>query len=106
MAAKSLNLGLHDFHVGHHDTLTITFQESGTFCSPDADHFTPPLPHGVFFKKGERWPATGEATPTGKNANTKTRYTFHQSSGRVPCRQRTGVDDSGGPSTDHVIHVP
>jgi hypothetical protein len=102
----TLNLGLDEFHLGHHDTLTIIFNHSGTFCSPDAGNFTPPLPHGEFFRQGQRWPASGEATPTDKNAKTKTRYRFHQSSSPVPCHQRTGVDDSGGPSGDHVIHVP
>jgi hypothetical protein len=110
MAAKSLKLG--NFHVGHQDTLTITFLESGTFCSPDADDFNPPLPNGVFFKKRDTWPANGEATPTDKNATKQTRYTFHESPNPVACEQGTGVGDSGattvpgGPATFNVIHIP
>jgi hypothetical protein len=110
MAAKSLKLG--NFHVGHQDTFTITFLESGTFCSPDVGDFSPPLPNGVFFKKGDRWPAKGEATPTDKNANKQTRYTFHESPNQVPCEQDTGVGDSGAPTvsgglaTFNVIHIP
>jgi hypothetical protein len=108
----TLNLGL-EFHVGSPGTLRIHFHRSGTFCSPDAGNFTPPLPHGVFFQQGQRWPETGEATPTVQNA--VTRYTFHQSQNPVPCEQLMGVDSGGVPvsdsggvpvSTDHVIHIP
>jgi hypothetical protein len=109
MAAKSLNVG--DFHVGHQDTLTLTFLESGTFCSPDKDNFTPPLPDGQFFYKGNTWPTSGVATPTDKKAKKQTKYTFHQSNNppiQSPCQQGTGVGvgGSGGLAGDNVIHIP
>jgi hypothetical protein len=108
MPTKSLNLGV-ELHVDpdKQDTLRIHFHNRGTFCSPDKDHFDPPLPDGEFFKQGDRWPTNGEATPTAKNVTT--RYSFHESEDPPtpsPCEQGTGGGDSGGPSTFNVIHIP
>jgi hypothetical protein len=113
MAAKSLKLS--NFHVGPQDTLTITFLQSGTFCSPDVGDFNPPLPDGVFFQKGQTWPDSGGATPTVQNA--KTRYTFHESDNppiQSPCEQGAGAGPTGASPTVsgdtvsgfNVIHIP
>jgi hypothetical protein len=104
MATITLNLGRTtqppdnlEPHVGSNDTLKIVFHEAGTFYSQDAGDFTPPLPDGVFFQKGQTWPASVEATP-----NVATRYKFQASSS--PSKQLASADVPI--ATDHVIHVP
>lgn len=87
-------------HVGPADTFSIVFHHAGTFCSPDCGNFTPSLPNGDFFQKGQTWPPNGAAKPNGTPP--KTRYHFHKSSDRVPCKEPNGASESGF----HVIHIP
>jgi hypothetical protein len=108
MAIILLNLGLasqpqDDLGGKLQDTLKIIFHQSGTFYSPDAGNFTPPLPHGVFFQQGETWPDSGGAKP---NCQAQTRYMFQASSSPVPSTQAAGGGTTGGPFGYNVIHIP
>jgi hypothetical protein len=111
MAIRLLNLGLAAqppgrLGCGLQDTLKIIFHKSGTFYSPEGpDHFTPPLPDGVFFQEGETWPDSGGAKP---NSTGEAKYGFQEFSSPVSSEQAASVAGTATPTvvTFNVIHIP
>jgi hypothetical protein len=115
MAKKPMKVGHvngdSDLSMSPTDTLTITFLKAGTFCSPDAAAFDPPLPHQQHFEKDVSWPPPTPQHPDGATPNGKgdARYSFHKGSHQEECEQPTSNTVASGGAAGvagfHVIHV-
>jgi hypothetical protein len=116
MAKKAMKVGHPkddddpDMDMSDTDTLTITFLKAGTFCSPDAAIFDPPLPHQQHFEANAVWPSASQF-PNGASPQAKgdARYSFHKGPHKTTCEQQASDTvasvSAAGVAGIHVIHV-